>query len=71
MTMRLSVRRSVTIQTANPTLRCGEAENGQEAIEKAQLHPDLIVLDLSMPDERYRRRPRTEKVDAYGADHYL
>jgi two-component system chemotaxis response regulator CheY len=29
---------------------CGEAENGQEAIEKAQaLPPDLIVLDLSMP----------------------
>ena len=29
---------------------CGEAENGQEAIEKAQLlHPDLIVTDLSMP----------------------
>ena len=29
---------------------CGEAENGQQAIEKAQqLHPDLIVLDLSMP----------------------
>ncbi len=29
---------------------CGEAEHGQEAIEKAQeLHPDLIVLDLSMP----------------------
>jgi DNA-binding NarL/FixJ family response regulator len=29
---------------------CGEAENGQDAIEKAQaLHPDLIVLDLSMP----------------------
>ncbi len=29
---------------------CGEAENGREAIEKAQqLHPDLIVLDLSMP----------------------
>ena len=27
---------------------CGEAENGREAIEKAQeLHPDLIVLDLS------------------------
>ncbi len=26
------------------------AENGQEAIEKAQqLHPDLIVMDLSMP----------------------
>ena len=29
---------------------CGEAENGQEAIEKAQqLRPDLIVMDLSMP----------------------
>jgi DNA-binding NarL/FixJ family response regulator len=29
---------------------CGEAENGREAIEKAQeVHPDLIVLDLSMP----------------------
>ena len=29
---------------------CGEAENGQEAIEKAQhLYPDLIVTDLSMP----------------------
>ena len=30
---------------------CGEAENGREAIAKAQeLHPDLIVLDLSMPE---------------------
>ena len=29
---------------------CGEAQNGKEAIAKAQeLHPDLIVLDLSMP----------------------
>jgi two-component system chemotaxis response regulator CheY len=29
---------------------CGEAENGNEAIEKArELRPDLIVLDLSMP----------------------
>lgn len=29
---------------------CGVAENGQEAIEEAaRLHPDLIVLDLSMP----------------------
>ena len=29
---------------------CGEAENGREAIEKAkELHPDLIVMDLSMP----------------------
>jgi len=29
---------------------CGCAKNGKEAVEKAQdLHPDLIVLDLSMP----------------------
>jgi two-component system chemotaxis response regulator CheY len=29
---------------------CGEAVNGREAIAKArELHPDLIVLDLSMP----------------------
>jgi two-component system chemotaxis response regulator CheB len=29
---------------------CGEAENGQESIDKAQrLHPDLIVMDLLMP----------------------
>lgn len=30
---------------------CGEASNGQEAIAKAQeLRPNLIVLDLSMPE---------------------
>ena len=29
---------------------CGDVENGREAVEKAQeLHPDLILLDLSMP----------------------
>ena len=29
---------------------CGEAENGRDAIERAQvLPPDLIVMDLSMP----------------------
>lgn len=29
---------------------CGEAENGREAVAKAQeLRPDLILLDLSMP----------------------
>jgi DNA-binding NarL/FixJ family response regulator len=29
---------------------CGEAGDGREAIEKCrQLHPDLIILDLSMP----------------------
>jgi len=29
---------------------CGEATNGKEAIEQAQaLHPDVVVLDISMP----------------------
>jgi len=29
---------------------CGEADNGREGIEVARkIHPDLIVLDLSMP----------------------
>jgi DNA-binding NarL/FixJ family response regulator len=29
---------------------CGEAGDGQEAIDKAlEVHPDLIILDLSMP----------------------
>jgi DNA-binding NarL/FixJ family response regulator len=29
---------------------CGETENGREAVDKAQeLHPDLILVDLSMP----------------------
>ena len=29
---------------------CGQAEDGLDAIEKAkQLHPELIVIDLSMP----------------------
>jgi DNA-binding NarL/FixJ family response regulator len=29
---------------------CGEAENGQVAVEKvAELHPHAVILDLSMP----------------------
>ena len=29
---------------------CGEAANGQEAVEKArELQPDLLILDVSMP----------------------
>ena len=57
--------RSVLIVDDNPAVRraiceiftregdfevCGEAENGREAVEKAQqLQPALIVTDLSMP----------------------
>ena len=57
--------RSVIVVDDNPLIRqalcelftregefdvCGQAENGQEAIERAQqLHPDLVVTDLSMP----------------------
>ena len=57
--------RSVLIVDDNPAIRkivsqlltsegdfevCGQAENGREAIEKAQLlRPALIVTDLSMP----------------------
>ncbi len=30
---------------------CGEARSGREAVEKcAQLNPDVIVIDVSMPD---------------------
>jgi two-component system, chemotaxis family, protein-glutamate methylesterase/glutaminase len=57
--------RSVLVVDDNPLVRqavcelftregdfdvCGEAENGREAIEKAQLlRPNLIVTDLAMP----------------------
>jgi chemotaxis response regulator CheB len=38
---------------------CGEAENGQEPIEKAKsLNPQVIVLDLACASyERFDRRP--------------
>lgn len=43
-TLRQALEREDTWQV------CGEAADGQEAIEKAQrLKPDLVVLDLSMP----------------------
>ena len=38
------------VESKTKFLVCGSAANGMEAIEKAQqLHPDLVLLDLSMP----------------------
>jgi CheY-like chemotaxis protein len=47
-----AVRRAVRLafECTNRFYACGEAVDGQDALEKArQLKPDLIVLDLSMP----------------------
>lgn len=47
-TIRTAVRD--LFESSLPSVICGEAENGVDAIAKAQdLKPDLIVLDLSMP----------------------
>jgi DNA-binding NarL/FixJ family response regulator len=46
------VRRGVVaILSADPDWNiCGEARDGTEALQKARdLHPDLILLDVSMP----------------------
>ena len=38
------------IEKNSPWQVCGEAENGKIAVEKVmELHPDLVLLDLSMP----------------------
>ncbi len=47
-----SVRMGVTaILASRPNMEvCGEAANGQEAIDKArELKPDLIIMDVNMP----------------------
>jgi len=52
---------------------CGEAKSGMEAIQKAQqLAPDLVILDLSMPDgggfsaaHRIREAGLTPKILVY------
>jgi DNA-binding NarL/FixJ family response regulator len=47
-----TVRRGVCsiLETRKDVEICGEASNGQEAVDKtSELKPDLIVLDLTMP----------------------
>ena len=48
-----AVRRGVIniLTSAGNLVVCGEAQNGDEAIRKTrELQPDLILLDISMPD---------------------
>ena len=47
-----SVRRAVrhALEQSGEWTVCGEAVNGRDVVEKAeQLHPDLVVVDFSMP----------------------
>ena len=45
-----AIRRTVCSLFANRGFDVCAAENGSDAVKKAQgLHPDLIVLDLAMP----------------------
>jgi DNA-binding NarL/FixJ family response regulator len=47
----LSIRRVLRFALENGGCQiCGEAENGSVALKKVrELHPDLVVLDFSMP----------------------
>jgi DNA-binding NarL/FixJ family response regulator len=65
-----AVRRGVIniLTSARSLVVCGEARNGDEAIQKTrELQPDLILLDISMPDINgleVARRIREEFADA-------
>ena len=54
---------------------CGEAENGQDAIEKAHhLKPDLVLMDFSMPimnglDAASHLKKQSPKIPIVNAHH--
>jgi DNA-binding NarL/FixJ family response regulator len=38
------------LETQEQWIVCGEAEDGEDGVEKTQaLHPDIVILDVSMP----------------------
>lgn len=47
-----AIRRGIRalLETQDGWKVCGEAENGQDAVEKTKaLRPDIVILDISMP----------------------
>ena len=47
-----AIRRAIRFRIEKETdwELCGEAENGKVAVERVQeLHPDVVIMDLSMP----------------------
>jgi DNA-binding NarL/FixJ family response regulator len=47
------IRRTISsiLQSRKDIRVCGEAANGEEAVSKAKLlQPDLLILDISLPD---------------------
>ena len=55
------VRELRSLLSLNPGwLVCGEGINGVEAVEKARsLRPDLILMDISMPQMNGSRQPES------------